>query len=1117
MELENNRTASKEKLDNPNDKHQTNKINDDNPNNKNTLKKNTLFQNKLTLNWKAPKKEQDTEKKNEGGEILENNEQKEKIQNILQNKSQDSGFNNMFRTRTTNLNTSSEKKEEKREDIPQKKQLQRPLNTSSGVYSTIAPQAKIHNFHTDKKYEATKKPFIKNSNQMGKKTPLIPAKESVSSPESQGQGKYVSSILENFSKNKSTLETSSTMNIFRRSSQNFNQETVEKSHNSSASSSAYSTSQRFRTFGGYSGASKPFGSPSGSPAGVGNTGSSEEKGSDKPWLRKFPGVNDQSQQSPRINEGGQNNMGRNYGASNREYPRSFPPRGTSPHSGTSSYGGNSSQGGAAPGRTFDKYPRRETFNNNWSNNRENIPKETETTGEELIKIANEVMKKFIPQKETELIQTKKKEYESILGSMNFFITSSAEEKKETNEIKTLLQNIQNKDLIKDKNVVNPLLSKKTRNENAPIVKKVSIEDRHQERTTRARKHYKSNLVAKSKILLNNPLSLKELGVVLNLTPKDLARSIKLNSMDYILKHPGKIPVEDMGMLLELIGYHYEIEDDFDRFVKHKILNNLKKDLPGSPVIAIVGHIDHGKTSLVENMTGQKLCKEEEGAITQKITSYHVKHGDRYIRVIDTPGHNLFKKARNLAMEVCDLVVLIVSAADGIQQQTVDSIKFLQEKNMPFITVITKIDLNRNYEALYSKLAQYKIFHSSVGGEQEIIPVSAKTSENMDVLMDHILYLADQQELSSDIESEGYGYVLDSWKDNKLGIVCSFLLTDGCIKVGDTMVFEDGSVDKVRMLLCNGIKQSIATKYDCIEIYGVDDYVDTSEKFWVCNNRTNVDKMVELITKAQKQLQKELDILSEEEIAQRNALKAKINTKLLPRQKRRKRKPRVIPVKAEKPDKNDIKFVLCGESQNDVMALEQGVESLQSDNKIGKYTILGSILGAPTDFDLEMVSAVQGYLVCFNVNISQAQINNIESKKIPFFHNNVIYKVLNSIEEYYNNQFNYEDVEEECGTAEIVAIFKVQKKFIAGCIVRSGVMIKNKKAKITRNEEVVGEGLIDSLKHEADDLKEAKNNQECGIYIPEIKIKYQLKDIIVCYRTKRIVRTPNQQVVSEKYI
>jgi translation initiation factor IF-2 len=625
------------------------------------------------------------------------------------------------------------------------------------------------------------------------------------------------------------------------------------------------------------------------------------------------------------------------------------------------------------------------------------------------------------------------------------------------------------------------------------------------------------VVKKTSVILNNPLSLKELAMQINLTDKNLSRVIKSNSMDYILKNPDKIPVEDIAMLLEIIGYSYIIEDDFQKFIENNILNQYTKDLPGSPVIAIVGHIDHGKTSLVESMTGVKLCHEEEGSITQKITSYQVKHKDRYIRVIDTPGHSLFKKARNLAMDVCDLVILIVSAADGIQQQTIDSIKFLQEKNMPFITVITKIDLNKKYESLYGKLSQYKIFHSSMGGDHEIIPVSAKTSENMEVLMDHILYLADEDNLTSDIQKEGYGYVLDSWKDNKFGIVCSLLLQDGSIKVGDTLVFEDGSVDKVRMLIANGVKQSSATKYDCIEIHGVDDYVDTSEKFWICNNKKNLDKIVELIEKSQKQLQKELDILSEAEIAQRNALKEKINTNLLPRQKRRKRKIRIVPVKAEKPDKDNIKFVLCGDSQNDVSALEQGIHTLQSENKIGQYTILGSILGAPTDFDLDMIATVQAYLVCFNVNISPSQSNNIVSKKITFFHNSIIYKVLTAIEEHYNNQFNYEDIEEECGTAEVIAIFKVQKKFIAGCIVRSGLMIRNKKVKLTRNGGVIAEGNIESLKNEANDLKEGKNNQECGIFIPEIKIKYQLKDILVCYRIKRIVRTPNKQIISEKYI
>ena len=712
----------------------------------------------------------------------------------------------------------------------------------------------------------------------------------------------------------------------------------------------------------------------------------------------------------------------------------------------------------------------------------------------------EVLEKFVVHKTND--KEAKNEYASILAATGFYKEENLD--KDKNRVQSMMKSIQEQMPVKktEEEKINDNKQK------GPMVKTIASKEEFFYRKSSSNKGKKVINTNFPQLTIGQQLSPKDLALKLNITTKNLFITLKKHHLENLMKQ-AKISVEDLIIMAETLDIDYKILDNFDTFVGQQF-SNYNKELPGSPVIAIVGHIDHGKTSLIEKLTSQNLCSKESGSITQKIANYSIKYQDRYIRLIDTPGHSVFKNARNLAIEICDFVILIVSAVEGIQPQTIDSIKFLQEYNIPFITVVTKIDMNRKYEEVYQKLMQYNIIPTFMGGEADVMAVSSKTGENIEDLMNHIVNMSDLYNLTSDTEKAGWGYVLESWK-GKMGIKASILLKNGSIKNGDTIFFNDNQSMKIKSLFVNQNKVTEANLYETVEIEGLEDYVDSNEKFWIVNDKKMLTTMEDLWEKQWALDNPEVIVVKEKKGKKPRRQHRFTNEKNMPMTKNPEQN------KEEKAAEKEMKILIATRSYNDINAIKECLQNLNADNKIGPFKILNATLGAPNAIDIEMLASLKGCLIAFNIDIPANIISDLKNRNIPSFYSNVIYDIVTELEEYYNNQFNSEDVLEEAGEAEIVAIFKIQKKFIAGCIVRKGLMIRNQKIQLVRDGKIVQEGVIDTLKHEANDIKEAKNNQECGIYVPAITEKYQLKDRLVCWRTKRIVRTQDGKIISEKYV
>ena len=729
------------------------------------------------------------------------------------------------------------------------------------------------------------------------------------------------------------------------------------------------------------------------------------------------------------------------------------------------------------------------YGKNYRSSENSFPKNQENTQD-----YNKILNKFISQKNEENEINYKKEYSAILGS----IYEDNQINKDKNRIQNIVRIIQEKN---EPKVVNEDVVEKDNNQ-GPMVKTFENLDNFYRRSSK--KPTKKSPSIFPLLTIEKPLKFKDLAFKLNITEKNLFLLLKKNHLETLAKQV-EISIDELLLLSEALNIPHKVLDNFQTYINK--IHEYSKDLPGSPTIAIVGHIDHGKTSLIERLTTKNLCSSESGNITQKISSYSIKYKDRYIKLIDTPGHSVFKNARNLAIEICDFVILIVSAHEGIQQQTIDSIHFLQQFNIPFITVITKIDLNKKYHDIYNKLMQYNIIPTSMGGDHDVLAVSAKTGENIEELLDHIVNMSDLYNLTSDDKSQGWGYVLETWK-GKMGIRGSLLLKNGKISNGDTIFFNNNTSLKLKNIFVNNEKVNESNLYNTVEIEGLDDYIDSNEKFWVINDKKNLEIAQELWVKNKNINTVEEVFIKEKKIKVKKQHRL-TNVKNMPMTNNEEKTVAV--------EEKIMKILIVTRSYNDIQAIKECLNNLRENNKIGNYKILTALLNVPNSLDIDMLAHHQGILIAFNTNLPLALVGEIKNKNIPLFYSDVIYNIVNELEEYYNNQFNSEDILEEAGEAEIVAVFKIQKKFIAGCVVRKGLIIRNQKAQLVRDGKIIAEGKIESLKHEANDIKEAKNNQECGIYVPDITEKYQLKDRIVCWRTKRIVKTQDGKIISEKYI
>ena len=563
----------------------------------------------------------------------------------------------------------------------------------------------------------------------------------------------------------------------------------------------------------------------------------------------------------------------------------------------------------------------------------------------------------------------------------------------------------------------------------------------------------------------------------SLTIEKLAEDLNIRATD-ILKElflQGKIlninSIIDDELIAEICinhGFDFKKEEivsveDFEK----KVDEDDEKDLvERAPVVTIMGHVDHGKTTLIDTIRDSHIADKEAGLITQEIGAYQKVIKGKKITFLDTPGHEAFSSMRQRGASVTDIVILVVAADDGVMPQTKEAIDHARAANVPIIVAINKIDKpGANPEKVMSELSSFGLVPEEWGGDTIMKPISAKKKIGIDDLLENILLVAELKELKANPSKLAKGSVIESAMDKKEGAKATLLVQNGTLHVGDCLVVGN-CFCKVRRMT-NEFKKSVnnAVPSTPVVITGLQEVPEAGDPFQAFSS----EKEAKLI--AQKRQMKALS----QEKAQGLSI-----TNLFD--------------KIKEGEMEVINIIVKADTEGTVQAITDSLSKIEVDGVSTK--IIHAASGDVTEGDIILASASSALVLAFNVRSSALVLDKAKELGIEIRNYDIIYKLLEEMEQAMLGKLKPEYVEVTYGQAVVKATFKASKVgIIAGSLVTEGKVVRGSMVKILRGKEVVFEGHLTSLKREKDDVKEVQQGFECGIVINGYK-DVQVDDVII---------------------
>ena len=533
-----------------------------------------------------------------------------------------------------------------------------------------------------------------------------------------------------------------------------------------------------------------------------------------------------------------------------------------------------------------------------------------------------------------------------------------------------------------------------------------------------------------------------------------------------------IVVEEMGHKPEAAK-----ENDLESFLD-EVSSSVNEIIePRPPVVTVMGHVDHGKTSLLDYIRTTKVTKGEAGGITQHIGAYHVETSKGMITFLDTPGHEAFSAMRARGAKATDIVILVVAVDDGVMPQTIEAINHSKAAGVPLIVAINKIDKpDSNPEKVRGELLGHEVIPEELGGDSMFIEVSAQTGQGIDNLLDAVLLQAEVLELKAPINTPAKGIIVEGRLDKGRGPVTTLLVQSGTINISDTLLAGNAS-GKIRgMLDENGKNIKQATPSIPAEIIGLSDVPNAGDEFIVINDEKKAREIalfrqgkfrdVKLAKQQASKLENIMDQMTEAEV------------KFLP-------------------------LIIKADVQGSCQALAGSLEKLSTDEV--KVKVVHSAVGAINESDINLASASNAVIIAFNVRSSGGARKLGESLDIDVRYYSVIYEAIDEVKAALGGLLSPEQKEVTLGMVEIRDIFKASKVgTIAGCLVLEGVIKKGSNIRLLRDDVVIYEGQLDSLKRFKDDVKEVKSNFECGISIKNFD-DLQVNDKLEAYEHVQVAR------------
>ena len=537
------------------------------------------------------------------------------------------------------------------------------------------------------------------------------------------------------------------------------------------------------------------------------------------------------------------------------------------------------------------------------------------------------------------------------------------------------------------------------------------------------------------------------------------QALAADTAEYLVKEFGHNPIRG------------EKAEEIVKKIKETKSENL---LNRPPIVTVMGHVDHGKTSLLDVIRNTNVISGEFGGITQHIGAYQIDHNFNKITFIDTPGHAAFTEMRARGSKLTDIVVLVVAADDGVKPQTVESIKHAKAANVPIVVAINKCDLpDADPQKIKNQLLEHELIAEELSGEVLMVEVSTKTKKNINKLLDTLVLQAEILDLKTDYETKATGVVLESKIDVGRGPMVNVIITSGTLSTGDYFVcgLKWGKVRAIINDLGNNIEKALPASP--VEILGINGASKAGDDFLVLENEKEAKLLCEARIQETKSEKNPLTFVTQE-----SAFKIKAS--------------------------EELNIIIKSDVHGSLEAIKNAINQIKHDEV--KPKIILSEIGMVTETDISLAKASNAILIAFNVKPSKEAKKKAEQEKITISSYNIIYEAIDFIKKGMSGLLTPDVVEKVIGTAEILEIFKVSKVGkVAGSKVLEGEIKNDFNARIIRDGNIVYNGKIGTIFREKNQAKQVSAGLECGITLKDFN-DYQKKDIIEVFNSTSTERT-----------
>lgn len=592
--------------------------------------------------------------------------------------------------------------------------------------------------------------------------------------------------------------------------------------------------------------------------------------------------------------------------------------------------------------------------------------------------------------------------------------------------------------------------------------------------------------AGGKVKISEPISIKSLSAATGVKTADILRALVMagknsNINSYIDSETAVEVMIEHDIELDITEQKTAEEQIVEQFKERKMVSEQSR----SPVVTILGHVDHGKTSLLDKIRDSNVAEGEAGGITQATSAFrvpvHVGDGERMITFIDTPGHEAFTEMRSRGAKVTDIVVLVIAADDGVMPQTVESINHAKAAEVPIIVALNKMDkpeaTDSNIQRILGQLAEHELNPVDWGGSTEVVRISALKGEGIQDLLEVLDLQAQILELTADFSGPAEGSVIESQMEEGRGAVARLLVQQGKLKKGDFVVVGR-AFGRVRDIVNDrGKRIKESGPSSPIAISGINQVPDAGDKFYVVKNL----KAAEAAAAERKQQERERD-LATEKVTLDNIFQ-----------------------KLSESERKELPLIVKADVQGSLETLKATLEKIRSDEVV--VAIKHAAVGGVNESDVTLAEAAGAIVVGFNVTASSAARKAAEARGVDVRFYDVIYDLTDDVTSAAEGLLAPELRLEVIGHAEVRDVFKISKVgMIAGCYVTEGAIERNAQIRVTRDDIVIEKDRrLDQLKRFKDDVKEVKAGQECGMRIDgydDIKVG----DVLECYKTLEVRRT-----------